>query len=294
MAQPQRIALVTGANKGIGLEICRQFLQKDLKVVLTARDEARGKAAVKKLQEEEGKDVIFHKLDIADSASVASLKEFVQTQFGRLDILINNAGVGGVELDPKVFSSSNQPTDLESIAGEIVETFEIAKECVEINYYGTKRMCGAFIPLLELSPSPRIVNLTSFLGKLRNIPSEEIKSEIRNADNLTEERLDELVETFLNDFKSGERFKESGWPATASAYKVSKIAVSAYTRIIAKKHPKICVNCVHPGFVKTDMSWNMGPLPVEEGAKGPVVVALLPDRSPSGQFYDRTELSSFE
>jgi (+)-neomenthol dehydrogenase len=83
-----RIAVVTGANKGIGLEICRQLLEKGVTVVLTARDETRGKAAVSKLHNGENKDVIFHQLDVADSVSIASLNDFIQRQFGRLDILV--------------------------------------------------------------------------------------------------------------------------------------------------------------------------------------------------------------
>jgi (+)-neomenthol dehydrogenase len=110
---------------------------------------------------------------------------------------------------------------------------------------------------------------------------------------LTEERLDGLVESFLNDFRE-EKHEENGWPARGSAYTVSKVALSAYTRILAKKYPTICINSVDPGFVKTDLNWNTGSRTVEEGAKGPVMLALLPNDSPSGLFYCQTELSSFE
>ena len=79
---------MTGANKGIGLEICRQLLERGVTVVLTARDETRGKAAVSMLNNGGPKDIIFHQLDVADPVSIASLKEFIQSQFGRLDILV--------------------------------------------------------------------------------------------------------------------------------------------------------------------------------------------------------------
>ncbi|KAJ3683535.1 hypothetical protein LUZ60_013762 [Juncus effusus] len=293
ITQSQRIAVVTGANKGIGLEICRQLLENGVKVVVTARDEARGKAAVKKLQGE-GKDVIFHQLDVSDPATIASLKDFIQNQFGRLDILVNNAGIGGVELEARALIGPNQAeSDIESLTPVMIQPYENAKECIDINYYGTKRMCEAFIPLLELSQTPSIVNLTSCYGRLQCIPGEDIKKEMRDIDNLTEERLNEIICTFLNHFKEG-RVEEGSWPTALSAYKVSKVSISAYTRIIAKKYPKICVNCVHPGYVITDMTWNTGLLTVEEGAKGPVMLALLPDGRLSGQFYEQTELSSFE
>ncbi|KAJ4812015.1 hypothetical protein LUZ62_024581 [Rhynchospora pubera] len=287
---PQRIAIVTGANKGIGLEICKQLLEAGVKVVLTARDETRGKAAVKKLQEEGATDVVFHQLDVADPASISTLREFIQSQFGRLDILINNAGINGGEL---VSQDTLVVGDLGSLAAALIEPYEKAQECIDINYHGTMEMCKAFIPLLQLSQIPRIVNVSSSAGKLQRIPGESIRKELGNINDLTEVRLEELVSKFLDDFKEG-RLKESGWPYTMSAYKISKAAVCAYTRIIAKSYPKIITNCVCPGYVKTDINYDTGMLTVEQGAKGPVMLALLPDGSPSGQFYYQTELSSFE
>ena len=116
---------------------------------------------------------------------------------------------------------------------------------------------------------------------------------MNDADELTEERLDELVQSYLNDFKEGKHI-EKGWPIKPSAYIISKAALNAYTRILAKKYPKFCVNCVAPGFVKTDMNFHTGILTAEEGAKGPVMCALFPDGSPSGLFYDQTEVVPFE
>uniref|UniRef100_A0A804J3H9 Uncharacterized protein n=1 Tax=Musa acuminata subsp. malaccensis TaxID=214687 RepID=A0A804J3H9_MUSAM len=290
------IALVTGANKGIGLEICRQLLSKGSMVILTARDEQRGHAAIANLQASgaSDSDVLFHQLDVADSASVASLADFVRDQFGKLDVLVNNAAVSGLALSPEILSSFEQVRDrLTDYANSITETYDMVEECLYINYYGTKAVTEALIPLLQSSQSPRIVNLSSFYGRLRYIPGDRIKEEMRNVDVLSEDRLNELLQSFLNDFKE-RKLEENGWPTRICAYKVSKVAVSAYTRILAKKYPNICINCVHPGVVKTDINWNTGELPVEEGAQGPVFVALLPDGSPSGQFYDMKEVSSFE
>ncbi|GKU96913.1 hypothetical protein SLEP1_g10093 [Rubroshorea leprosula] len=78
-----------------------------------------------------------------------------------------------------------------------------------------------------------------------------------------------------------------------SAYTLSKAAMNAYTRILAKKHPSFCINCVCPGFVKTDINYNTGVLTVEEGAQGPVRLALLPNGAPSGLFFNRLEESEF-
>uniref|UniRef100_A0A6M2EYC6 (+)-neomenthol dehydrogenase-like n=1 Tax=Populus davidiana TaxID=266767 RepID=A0A6M2EYC6_9ROSI len=93
-------AVVTGANKGIGFEICRQLASKGIVVVLTSRNEKRGLESVQKLKESGLSDfVVFHQLDVADINSIASLADFIKSQFGKLDILVNNAGVGGVKTD---------------------------------------------------------------------------------------------------------------------------------------------------------------------------------------------------
>jgi (+)-neomenthol dehydrogenase len=81
--------VVTGGNKGIGLEVCRQLAGKGVTVVLTARDEARGAAAVENLRDLGLSDVIFHQLDITDAPSIARLAEFLKTRFGKLDILVS-------------------------------------------------------------------------------------------------------------------------------------------------------------------------------------------------------------
>jgi len=127
----------------------------------------------------------------------------------------------------------------------------------------------------------------------QRIPNENTRKEMADIDKLTEERLEKVLQSFLDDFRDG-KLEANGWPATPSAYQVSKVAVCTYTRILARRYPTFCINCVNPGFVKTDINWNTGILPVEEGAKGPVMLSLLPDGSPSGFFYDQTKLSSFE
>ncbi|KAK2650371.1 hypothetical protein Ddye_017860 [Dipteronia dyeriana] len=102
--QAKRYAVATGANKGIGFEICKQLASKGVLVVLTSRDEKRGLEAVEKLKESGLSDyVIFHQLDVTDPASIASLADFIKTQFGKLDILVNNAGYIGAILHSDAF-----------------------------------------------------------------------------------------------------------------------------------------------------------------------------------------------
>ncbi|XP_019434123.1 PREDICTED: (+)-neomenthol dehydrogenase-like, partial [Lupinus angustifolius] len=103
----QRYAVVTGSNKGIGFEIVRQLASAGIKVVLTARDEKRGLAALEKLNALGLSHLLlFHQLDVADAASVASLAHFVKSEFGKLDILVNNAGIGGAVVKDYTLTSS--------------------------------------------------------------------------------------------------------------------------------------------------------------------------------------------
>ena len=92
MAVDKRIALVTGANRGIGYEVCRQLADAGMQVILTSRDVGKGEAAAKAIQDE-GKDVRFHQLDVTDENSVAAALQFVKAEYGRLDVLVNNAAV---------------------------------------------------------------------------------------------------------------------------------------------------------------------------------------------------------
>ncbi|KAK1314700.1 Salutaridine reductase [Acorus calamus] len=168
----------------------------------------------------------------------------------------------------------------------------MAEFCLKTNFFGVKQVTEALLPLLNLSDSARIVNVSSIYGLLSYITNERTRERLDNIESLTEEGLNEVIQNFLNDFKEG-LLEKNGWPASPSAYKMSKAAVNAYTRILAKKYPRFIINCVTPGFVKTDINFNTGVSTPEEGARGPVKLALLPDGSPSGFFYNQTELSVF-
>lgn len=292
-----RCAVVTGANKGIGLEICRQLASKEIKVVLTARDEKRGIEAAEKLKESGLSDyVFFHRVDVAKPESINSLAAFIKSQFGKLDILVNNAGISGNQVDSEALKATRFDGDARAIVTKWREiskqAYEDAEECVKTNYYGAKNVTEALFPLLQLSDSPRIVNVSSSMGKLENIPSEWAKGVFNDVENLTEERVDEVLNEFLKDFKEG-ALETKGWPSFLSAYTVSKAAMNAYTRILAKKHPSFIINCVCPGYVKTDINFSTGYLTVEEGADSPLTLSLLPKGSPSGLFYYRKEVSPF-
>ncbi|KQJ91918.1 short-chain dehydrogenase/reductase 2b isoform X1 [Brachypodium distachyon] len=294
-----RVAVVTGGNKGIGLEVCRQLADHGITVVLTARDQARGTAAVESLGRLPG-DVIFHQLDVTDDQSAQRLAGFLNTRFGKLDILVNNAAIGGVEsLTPDgsapgddKFKGMDARQRLEWMRNNCRETYEDAKQGLETNYYGTKRVTEALLPLLLKCSSPgRIVNVSSNFGLLRLFGSEELRRELDDIENLTEARLDELLAAFMEDMEAGgfAKAEARGWPAGGfTAYKVGKAAVNAYSRILAKRHESassLLVNCAHPGYVKTDMTTNSGILTPEEGARNVVEVVMLPDGALTGAYF---------
>ncbi len=148
-----KIAVVTGANRGIGLEICRQLAQKGVKVILTARSEEKGKKAKGKLQSE-GLDVIFHQMDVNNEASVQQAADYVTGKFGKLDILVNNAGIGG---------------DLDNRASDA--NIDQIKEIIETNIFGPLLVCKAFIPIMLESNDARIINISSIMGALSEMGS---------------------------------------------------------------------------------------------------------------------------
>ncbi|GMP41162.1 hypothetical protein CsSME_00011357 [Camellia sinensis var. sinensis] len=296
-APPKRIAVVTGGNKGIGLEICRQLASNEVMVILTARDEKRGTEAVENLKACGLSDIFFHQLDVTDSASIASLADYIKNKFRKLDILVNNAGVIGVITDAESFTSLKLKSG--EIVGEkaemakkvIKQTYETAEGCLRTNYYGPKQLSQALIPLLQLSGSARIVNVSSGLGQLKNVTNEWAREVLSDVDGLTEEKVDKVVSRYLQDAKQ-DLLESKGW-SVLSAYVVSKAALNAYTRVLAKKFPNFGINSVTPGFCKTEMSFNNGHYTAEQGAKGPVKLALTVGDGPSGLFFFQTEETTF-
>jgi len=298
-----RVAVVTGGNKGIGLEVCRQLASnKGLIVVLTARNDQRGASAVQKLKEAGHSNVIFHQLDTTDALSISRLADFLKSRFGRIDILVNNAALGGVEYvqDPAYSSTSselelrgmNKQQMAEWMFSKVRETLDAAKEGLRTNYYGNKAVTQALLPLLKASSDGRIVFVSSDYGLIGQLKDEELKKELDDIERLTEERLDEMLATYLKDFEAG-ALAARGWPTNFSAYKVGAVAMNAYARITARMHPELRVNCANPGYVRTDMSVYSGSLTPAEGASNLLKVALLPEGGPTGSYFSDGQVASF-
>jgi NAD(P)-dependent dehydrogenase (short-subunit alcohol dehydrogenase family) len=144
-----KIALITGANKGIGLETARQLGRKGYTVLVGARDEARGQSAADALHSE-GVDGHFLHLDPTDKASIEAAVKEVGSRYGVLDVLINNAGV-------LLQSDLAAPTEV---------PLEVLRETFEINVFGVHEVTRAFWPLLNRSQAARLVNVSSALGSL--------------------------------------------------------------------------------------------------------------------------------
>ncbi|MBS1020234.1 MULTISPECIES: SDR family oxidoreductase [Gluconobacter] len=148
MADTNRIALVSGANKGIGLEIARQLAQAGVFVIIGARDPARGEAAVADLASQ-GLRGQFVPIDLIDHATIAAAAETIRAEHGRLDILVNNAGIVDAQDGPPTASSA-----------------DAARRIMDTNFVGTLALTQAMLPLLRAAPAARIVNLSSSLGSL--------------------------------------------------------------------------------------------------------------------------------
>ncbi|RZC72981.1 hypothetical protein C5167_048458 [Papaver somniferum] len=295
-----RCAVVTGGNKGIGFEICRQLASNGISVVLTSRDVTKGLEAVEILKNSFGlSNVVFHQLDVMNPITISSVAEFVRSHIGKLDILVNNAGISGVRTDAagvvmmiQALVKMEQNKEKTSLKQVMTDTYELAEECIQTNYFGVKSVTKAFIPLLQLSDSPRIVNVSSGAGKLKFISNQKALEILSDGDGLTEERVDENVNMFLKDFKE-DSLETKGWPSCLPAYSISKVCLNAYTRILAREFPTFRINCVCPGWVKTDITYNTGVFTTVEGAKRVVDLALVPGDGPSGLYFTNGEVTPF-
>ena len=144
----KRVALITGANKGIGLEIARHLAREHVTVLLGARDPARGETAAAALCSE-GLDARFVQLDVTDMASVQHAAATIGGSYGKLDILVNNAGIN---------DAADGPPDIVDI--------DAAKRVFDTNFFGPLAVTQAMLPLLRQASAARIVNMSSTLGSL--------------------------------------------------------------------------------------------------------------------------------
>ncbi|KAA3611982.1 MAG: SDR family oxidoreductase [Calditrichaeota bacterium] len=145
----QKVMLITGGNRGIGLEICRQLAEQNHNVILTARDQEKGKTALMKLPS----GVEFLQIDMNNNSTFESAKDFIENKYGRLDVLINNAGI------------------ISSGKGVDTAKMEEIRSVMETNFFGPVELTQTFLPLLKKSKEARIVNVSSGMGSLSEMGS---------------------------------------------------------------------------------------------------------------------------
>ena len=151
--QSKKVALITGANKGIGFETARQLGARGTTVLIGARDEARGRDAATKLKEE-GIDAHFIHLDVDDAATHGTARAFIEETFGKLDILVNNAGI---MLDDRT-GGAMVPTSQTPL--------DVYRKTLDTNFFHLIALTQTLLPLVKKSDAGRIVNLSSILGSL--------------------------------------------------------------------------------------------------------------------------------
>jgi NAD(P)-dependent dehydrogenase (short-subunit alcohol dehydrogenase family) len=217
--------LITGANRGLGFEVARQLVAAGHQVWIGARDETRGRQAADAI------GARFVRLDVTDDASVTAAAETV----GELDVLVNNAGISDGRISPSEATADHMRT------------------VYETNVFGPVRVLQAFIPLLEKSAAPVVVNVSSGVGSL-NLASD-----------------------------PSSPWREAIFPVYAS----SKAALNMLTIRYAAAFPSMRINSVDPGFTATDFNQHRGTQTVEEGAEAIVRYALIPVDGPTGGFFDR-------
>ncbi len=227
MSGDPKVAVVTGANRGIGLAVCRHLAGQGVRVLLGSREASKGTKAVAALTLD-GLDTEAVELDVTSDDSVSALRKDIEKRFGGADILINNAGVL-LDQGASVFSPAP-------------DSF---RQTMAVNFYGAMRMCREFIPVMIERGYGRVVNISSGWGALTDM----------------------------------EGFQP--------AYRVSKTALNALTRIVAAEAGdcNVKVNSVCPGWVQTEMGGEEAPVSVEEAAEGIVWAATLSDDGPTGGFF---------
>lgn len=274
MSSIQNIVVITGSNKGIGFEIAKKMASQGLKTIMTARDKTLGIAAAQSLLLK-GYDVEFRRLDISNSISINEFCQGMALDYGRCDILVNNAAI----------FKENDADYIRSIHAELT---------INTNFFGTLELTHAMLPLLSLSLSPRIVTVASQLGHLKIVKSQALKEQFLSPE-LTVEKIKDLLRAYILLTKSEtcEADHWLGW--SPSPYGVSKVGVIAMTRVFARTLPTMSFTCCCPGYCDTDMTSHKGPRPPEHGARTPAMLALLPDKEAllaSGKFFsDGKEIS---
>ncbi|GAA1359059.1 SDR family NAD(P)-dependent oxidoreductase [Catellatospora chokoriensis] len=226
------VTLITGANKGLGFESARKLIAAGHTVYVGARDPERGKQAAEQL------GARFVHLDVTDDASVTAAAAAIEAD-GGLDVLVNNAGV-----EPRTADGGFVPV------AEV--TADAVRAVFETNVFGQVRMLHAFLPLMQRSAAPVVVNVSSGLALVRELVSPDSPAH------------------FYPDV----------------AYPSSKAAVNMLTVQYAKAYPTVRINAVDPGFTATDLNHHAGTQTVAEGAEVIVRMAQLGPDGPTGGFFD--------
>jgi NAD(P)-dependent dehydrogenase (short-subunit alcohol dehydrogenase family) len=146
----RKIALVTGGNRGLGYETCRQLAELGLKVLLGARDLSKGKSAANQLNEKEGLDVMFYQLDVSDQNSISNVIKEVDKEFGRLDVLVNNAAI--------LYDTWQNAVNAD---------LEVVNDALRTNLFGPWKLSQVFIPMMKSNRYGRIVNVSSLAASLQ-------------------------------------------------------------------------------------------------------------------------------
>jgi NAD(P)-dependent dehydrogenase (short-subunit alcohol dehydrogenase family) len=241
--QDKPVALVTGANQGIGLQIAKDLTAHGFTVLVGSRNLKRGETAAKEV----GPDAHAVQLDVTDPASIAAAAERVRTEFGRLDVLIQNAAISNTSKQPGQSIEDHTKTTRPSVV-----SIEEMRAVWDTNVFGVLAVYQAMLPLLRATPGARIVNVSSGVGSLTT-----------NSDKAFHYRA-----------------------IFGPVYPASKTALNALTLAMAiELEPEgITVNAVSPGFTKTALNGYAGTETVEEGAREAVRVALLGKDAPTGAF----------
>ncbi len=238
----KRIALVTGANQGVGLQLTRELVANGVTVLLGSRDLAKGEAAAKQI----GPGAIPIQIDVTDQASITAAAARIGTEFGRLDLLVNNAGISNNRPGPVAMA------DYVTTSSASVVSLDEVRAIWDTNVFGVLAVYQAMLPLLRLSADARIVNVSSGVGSLT-----------ANADPAFPYRS-----------------------IYAPGYAASKTALNGITlaMMIELENTPIKVNLVSPGFTSTALNNFEGTETLEEGSREVVRVALLGPDGPTGTF----------
>ncbi len=251
MSAAGKTVIVTGANRGIGLDACRQLKAAGFSVVLTARDASEGQAAAETL------GVDFSPLDVTSAEDAAALAERLRSEGRALHGLINNAGIS-----------------LDGFDGAVV------RETLAVNFFGALGVSEALLPLID--DGGAIVMVSSGMGEL-SAYAPALSARFTDPD-LTRDQLVALVNEFIAGVDDG-TYRQAGWPG--SAYRVSKTAVIALAKLLARDLAprRIAVNAVCPGWVRTRMGGDRAPRSVERGAES-VVWGVTQGEATGGFFRD--------